>query len=370
MININDKLIRQDLSKIGAEAFAVLMAISIHANSSNTAFPGIKRQMELTGLSRNKVYRAINVLIENKYLERSQVRKDLDGKGDSFGMTVYKVTTKYLSVWMPISETIFEEKEEPDVLTHFGDAQNEDTQIGTISINKKGSINKLGSLNVVCEQTTPTPTQTKLQQRLNCKNAKHEAQVIEIVDYFNQVSGHSAQPHTKGALELILYWLNEGYTILDFKKVIDFKTRLFKEMKKPENIALDTYCRKIHFEDNLEKANAQALSTSADQSLNDIELTQEQAAQYEASKAYILDHYPNLKEVRFFSHREFLLFSTNNNREFLPEFWKNKATERNMRQMKIDAMAKLNNNTYERKAAGSLYEYVKTHIRNELKKDN
>jgi len=226
-------------------------------------------------------------------------------------------------------------------------------------------------LNVVCEQTTPTPTKTKLQERLNCKNAKHESEVIEIVDYFNQVSGRKAEYQTAGALKWILYWLNEGHSVADFKAVIDYKTAEFRGTENEKYIALDTYCRREKFEDNLSKAKNQTVKAQkTENTLNDIELTQEQAAQYEASKAYILDHYPNLKEVRFFSHREFLLFSTNNNREFLPEFWKNKATERNMRQMKIDAMAKLNNNTFERKAAGSLYEYVKTHIRNELKKDN
>lgn len=221
-------------------------------------------------------------------------------------------------------------------------------------------------LNVVCEQTTLV--QTKLQKRLNCKNAKHEQAVIEIVDYFNLVTGRKAEYQTAGALKYILHWLNEGHSVEEFKAVIDYKTSAFKGTENEKHIALDTYCRFDKFEDNLSKArNTQP--TSADPSLNDCALTTEQAAKYEETKQFIYSHYPNLKDVRFFSHREFLLVQSNDNKEFLPEFWRNKATVRNMQDMKKNTMAKLNTNHFERKAAGSLYDYLKTQIRAELKKD-
>lgn len=223
-------------------------------------------------------------------------------------------------------------------------------------------------LKVVSVETTPE--NVKLKQRLNCQNGKHESAVIAIVDYFRQSTGREVEYHTKGALKYMLHWLNEGYTVDDFKKVIDYKTRQFKGTENAKFIALDTYCRFDKFEDTLSKAKNEVIAPAQDPTLNDCQLTPEQQEQYNETKKYIYGTYPNLKEIRFFSHREFLLVSTNDNNEFLPTYWRNKATERNMKQHKKNAMDRLNTNHFERKAAGSLYDYLKNFIRAELKKDN
>lgn len=221
------------------------------------------------------------------------------------------------------------------------------------------------SLQVVCEQTTVISP--KLKERLNCKNSKHEAAVIEIVDHFNQVSGRKTEYYSKGQLKYLLHWLNEGYTVDDFKAVIDYKTQLFNGTPNENYIALDTYCRFDKFEENLTKAKSTAQPTT-DKSLADCELTPEQAEQYEKTRNYILDNYPNLKEVRFFSHREFLAFLTNDTTDFLPIAWRVKATVEKMQRWKLAQMDKLNTNPFERKACGSLYDYIKTGILKELKK--
>lgn len=235
--------------------------------------------------------------------------------------------------------------------------------------NKEKVKENVNKLKVVSLETTLIQEPTALQKRLNCKNGKHEQAVIEIVDYFNQVTGRKAEYQTKGALKYILHWLNEGRKVEDFKIVIDYKTKEFKGTENEKYIALDTYCRFDKFEDTLSKAK-NAATISQDPSLNDCELTPEQQASYNETKSYILSHYPNLKDIRFFSHREFLQVSTNNTTDFLPALWRNKATVRNMQQMKKSILDKLNTNHFERKAAGSLYDYLKTSIRAELKKDN
>lgn len=222
-------------------------------------------------------------------------------------------------------------------------------------------------LNVVCEQTTIVSP--KLKERLNCKNSKHEAAVVEIVDYFNLVTGRKTEYHSKGQLKYLLHWLNEGYAVDDFKAVIDYKTNIFKGTPNENYIALDTYCRFDKFEENLTKSKNTPQATT-DASLADCELSQEQAEQYAKARNYILVNYPNLKDVRFFSHREFLAFSTNDVNDFLPIAWRVKATERKMKDWKLALMDKLNTNVFERKACGSLYGYIKDGIREQLKKEN
>lgn len=58
-----------------------------------------------------------------------------------------------------------------------------------------------------------------LNKRLTKKNKKHKDSIITIVNYFKQITGRDRISYsTKGALTLMLYWLNEGKTIEDFKK--------------------------------------------------------------------------------------------------------------------------------------------------------
>lgn len=354
MINVNDNLIKQDLSVIGAEAFAVLMAITIHLNKDRTAFPGIKRLMAITGLSRNKVYRGVKTLVDNKYLDKRQESGAAEGERNKFGKIIYKVTTKHLALWMPVDDF---ELEEIVALPENEEAQNAQSQNGTISINKKGSINNEEDF-VVPAETTPPPTKTKLQKRLNCKNAKYETAVIQIVDYFNSVTGRVSQYHTAGALSLMLYWLNEGYSIDDFKAVIDFKTKLFTDMKKPENISLDTYCRKTTFEDNLEKAKRPIIPAAESENLKDIELTEDEISAYNELKNQIKSKFPETyAKVAFFTYSEFRQFRK---REFYRMF-QYQYTESTFQRRMAEAFRELETKPWLRKDV-KLFPYIKNYL--------
>lgn len=103
MINVNDKLIKEDLAKMKPNAFAVLMAITCHINRTNTAFPSLNRLKTLTGLGRDSVYAGVQKLIELGYLTRVQ-----QNQNGEFGKTIYKVTTKYLSVWVGVDDVEME----------------------------------------------------------------------------------------------------------------------------------------------------------------------------------------------------------------------------------------------------------------------
>jgi DNA-binding MarR family transcriptional regulator len=98
MINVNDKLIREELPKIGVDAFAVLMCITSHINRQNKAWPGIDRLRTMTGLSKERTYKALKTLVEMGHIERRQ-----DNKRGEFGRIVYRLTTQYLGVYMGVS---------------------------------------------------------------------------------------------------------------------------------------------------------------------------------------------------------------------------------------------------------------------------
>jgi len=98
MINVDDRLIREDLSRIGVDAFAVLMCITSHLGKSSTAWPGHSRLRAMTGLSKDRTYKAITALIEAGMVERKQE----NDKG-KWGRVVYRVTTNYIGIYMGAS---------------------------------------------------------------------------------------------------------------------------------------------------------------------------------------------------------------------------------------------------------------------------
>jgi len=100
---------KEELPRIGVDAFALLMAIASHLGYTNDqAWPGQKklRQMcpvmngkgELKPMSRERFYMAIGWLIEKKMVRRWQVNKN-----GTFGGTRYRITTEYLGIYSKAS---------------------------------------------------------------------------------------------------------------------------------------------------------------------------------------------------------------------------------------------------------------------------
>lgn len=142
MINVNDKLIREELPKIGVDAFAVLMCITSHINCQNKAWPGIDRLRSMTGLSKERTYKAVKMLVDSGHIERKQ--KNHSGE---FGHIIYRLTTQYLGVFMGVSSfdlpdsdvvplAAFPEHGKPE------HGKPEHGKAARISINEKEVINK------------------------------------------------------------------------------------------------------------------------------------------------------------------------------------------------------------------------------------
>lgn len=125
MINTHDDLIKVELSKMGVDAFAVLMVIAVHLGPGKKAWPGIGKIRKMTGLSRERAYKALAVLIAMGLIERRQ-----ENKGGVWGKIVYRVTCKYLSIYVGVSEFELEadqeEEEQPQEQAPELEAQEEE----------------------------------------------------------------------------------------------------------------------------------------------------------------------------------------------------------------------------------------------------
>ena len=84
-----------------------------------------------------------------------------------------------------------------------------------------------------CRDTNGTPTRqnNNVNNDKNVKNEKKEkkdiydAQISEIIDYFNQVAGKHYTGRSESHRKCITARLKEGYTVEEFKQVIDNMTR-------------------------------------------------------------------------------------------------------------------------------------------------
>jgi hypothetical protein len=102
MLNIDDRLIKEVSPKIRPNALSVLLAIAIHVNQkTNRSFPSHKRLMALTGLGRDAVYIALNVLKDNGLLAGFQ---EINTKTGQFGRRTFKITTRFIGIFIAIED--------------------------------------------------------------------------------------------------------------------------------------------------------------------------------------------------------------------------------------------------------------------------
>ena len=77
--------------------------------------------------------------------------------------------------------------------------------------------------------TKATREHTDKNDKECSKNDKEE--IVEIINYLNDVADKNFRPTTQKTKRLINARMNEGFTIDDFKRVIDIKTKEWKHNK-------------------------------------------------------------------------------------------------------------------------------------------
>ncbi len=162
MLNIDDRLIKEVSPKIRPNALSVLLAIAIHLNKqSGRCFPSHKRLMDLTGLGRDAVYNALDVLKKEKLLKSNQ---PIDSKNKTFGRRTFTVSTRFISIFVVAedAEPLPENPYTDEPYTEEPDTASQETQ----PLNQSELINQLEQLNKEGEGTlTPAPNPSNLQSQ-------------------------------------------------------------------------------------------------------------------------------------------------------------------------------------------------------------
>lgn len=118
MLNIDDRLIKEVSAKIRPNALSVLLAIAIHLNKKDgRCFPSHSTLMRLTGLGRDAVYSALEVLKDAGLLKSIQF---IDIKTKHFGRRNFKLTTRFIKIFVdaedadPLPENPYTDEPETD----------------------------------------------------------------------------------------------------------------------------------------------------------------------------------------------------------------------------------------------------------------
>ncbi len=90
-------------------------------------------------------------------------------------------------------------------------------------------------------------SETKVSDKKSSE--KYSKEIEEIIDYFNKVTGQKLRSKSKGHRKLITARLNEGFTVDDFKVIIDKKYAEWKDDEKMSKyVTPSTLFRESHFD--------------------------------------------------------------------------------------------------------------------------
>lgn len=150
---------------------------------------------------------------------------------------------------------------------------------------------------------TPTP-----------RRAAAPEHVTEIISYLNEKTGAAYRPTTKPTISAINARMQEGYTVDDFKSVIDIKAAQWKgDASMAKYLRPETLFCPSHFESYLNEQHT-APAANTDAALKDMpEASEEQKEQYTKFVIYLQEKFPALwrSTCRLFSMSEYFDYMEN-----------------------------------------------------------
>ena len=110
---------------------------------------------------------------------------------------------------------------------------------------------------IMCDTDTETDTDTVLSKdNINIVGKPdYDSDIKQIVDYLNEKSQSQFKPKTEATRKSIIARLKEGYTVDDFKRVIDSKVKDWSDSSMREYLRPQTLFRPANFEAYLNEAN-------------------------------------------------------------------------------------------------------------------
>jgi len=255
-----------------------------------TAWPSINRLEELTGWSRNTVIKNLEALESESIIAIQRERRE-DGTNKN---NVYTVQTDLISVWIggkklnPRGSS----KIEPGVVQNLtgGSSKNEPEVLTNRSINKSF----VGKPDDAPSEAIPFDL---------------------IVDHLNEKTGRKFRSNSKQTRQHIRARWREGYTLEDFKAVIDVKTaEWFDDPKMSKFLRPKTLFLPENFESYLNQSVGQPEVNKITE-LQDRKLTDAEALQYLDYFQFVRDHYPRLfKNVRMLTASQYFDIRTGGKR--------------------------------------------------------
>jgi len=182
MINIHHNLIREDLKIIGSDGLTVLLVIASFIGKDRSAFPKFQTIKSMSGLSKERAYKALATLQTTGYLERSQ-----ENTAGEWGKVIYRISTDKLGVWINANEFPMEEDNRLPETRHT-ENRNTQTRQALSIIKDKSIVKDKEYINPAPEKQKLPPAERKVkeamleafrffeeypaQQEMMCMNAK------------------------------------------------------------------------------------------------------------------------------------------------------------------------------------------------------
>ena len=187
-------------TKLSPEAKCIYSYLCSYSGSEKKSYPGLKIMLYHLGMSEKRFYKYRKELIENGYIKVIQRRKK-DESGKSYRDTNIYVLEQKITVYL--EEDIDIEEDFQD--SRFESVQNESVQNESVQ-NYRTNESNSNNIN---------------SNNINSNNINNI--YAEIISYLNEKADTNYRPNAKKTKTHIDARLNEGYTLEDFKKVIDNK---------------------------------------------------------------------------------------------------------------------------------------------------
>lgn len=171
--------------------------LAAFCGTDDECYPSVDTILRETGVSKETFYKYINVLVKMGVVKKQQINKN-----GRFGKTVYKLTHEITRSDLPY--TIFPTTVKPipkKPTTRKPTTKNPTTNNNSINNN---NINNKSNKCIVEQNSTGHPFK-------------------EIIEYLNNRSGKNYRYTTKATQRHIRARFEEGFTLEDFKRVIDWK---------------------------------------------------------------------------------------------------------------------------------------------------
>lgn len=182
----------------------VLIALADHANDDGECYPSLANIQKKVGLSKQGLLNIINRLIELKVLSKETRDRD----NGSHTSNLYKITVENM-------EGVVNDVDKGGQRGGQGVVNDVDKGSQRGGLVYEPSINRQLETSV---ESSPKPPVEKTGPN----------RYAEIVTYLNEKTGSNYRPNTPKTKQLIDARMKEGFTVDDFKTVIDKKSAMWK----------------------------------------------------------------------------------------------------------------------------------------------